>query len=475
MQRLVAISLAALLAAGQLAAPVSAFAEKDASTATPIQHVVIIFGENISFDHYFGTYGKGSNGIPAGSRLTHTSASGTAYGPYTPFKLDGSTQGSTCDVDHGYADMIRMADHGRMDRYLQYGNDKTEPNPSTSSTCPTFENRPQGPALALGYYEGRQGDSASPLQSYWQLANRYTLADNFFQGVYGPSTPGAEWLVAATNNTVHDPNPNGDVCNDYPAGIAQKDIPNLGEEASAHGVSWAWFQGGFGSCTAGQTSGYSAHHDPFQYFTSTADLTHRWARDPRMDYPQPDRHQRDLDVLNAALAGTPIDGTVPELPAISWVKAPTADDGHPAYSGPGGDGRFLADLYSRLRSSSYWKDTALVVAFDETGGWWDHVAPPDLGGHFATWVSGQPNLTGCQYAGDGQPCGEAGLGPRMPVLVISPFARQGFVDHDQLDTSSLVKWVEWNHRLPALGVWGDRDQTAGSLAGAFRFGEEASG
>jgi phospholipase C len=117
-----------------------------------------------------------------------------------------------------------------------------------------------------------------------------------------------------------------------------------------------------------------------------------------------------------------------------------------------------------------WKDTALIVAFDETGGWWDHMSPPDLGGPFATWVDGSPNLGGCQYPGDGQPCGEAGLGPRLPVLVISRFAKPGYVDHDLLNTASLVTWVEWNHRLPALGVWGDRDVSAGSLAGAFVFG-----
>jgi len=58
----------------------------------------------------------------------------------------------------------------------------------------------------------------------------------------------------------------------------------------------------------------------------------------------------------------------------------------------------------------------------------------------------------------------------MPVLVVSRFARQGFIDHDLLNTASLDRWVEWNHRLPALGVWGDRDVTAGNLTGAFIFG-----
>jgi phospholipase C len=388
---------------------VQATAESDNGTHSPIKHTIILYQENISFDHYFGTYGHGSNGIPAGSTLTHTSSTGVTFGPYAPTQLLGTTQSRTCDVDHNYSHMIQMVNHGAMDQFLQFGNNKTVANPSSSSS---------------------------------------------------------------TTNTSGDPNPIGDTCNDYPASISPQDIPNLGAEASAAGTSWAWFQGGFGTCTPTNVNGYSPHHDPFQYFTSTADLTHADAFDPNMSYPQANRHQRDLSVLDAALAGTPISGQVPVLPAISWVKAPQIDDGHPGYSGPALEDAFVGDLVSRLKASPYWKDTALVIAFDETGGWWDHVAPPELTGNFAPWVNGSPNLTGCQYPGiPNAPCGEAGLGPRMPVLVISRFAKPGFVDHDLLNTASLDKWVEWNHRLPALGVWGDRDVNAGNLAGAFIFGD----
>ncbi len=449
-----------------------------ANTATPIKHTIILYQENISFDHYFGTYGHGSNGIPDGSALSYTSpTNGQTYGPYSPTQLSGQTQGRTCDVDHNYSHMIQMADHGAMDKYLQFNNNKTEPNPSDPSTCPRFESFAAPgdglTALANSYYTGTPGDPNAPLQNYWSLASQYVLADNFFQGVYGPSTPGAEWLVAATNNTTGDPNPIGDVCNDYPASMPQVDIPNLGQEASAKGWSWAWFQGGFGTCATSAAGGYSPHHDPFQYFTSTADLNHMYAYDPNMAYQQPNRHQRDLDVLYDALAGTPVSGTdtVPQLPSISWVKAPELYDGHPGYSGPALDDQFVGDLYNRVKNSPYWKDTTIIVAFDETGGWWDHVAPVDLGGQFATWVDGQPNTNGgCQYPGvPGASCAEAGLGPRMPVLVISPYAKHGYVDHKQLDTSSLDQWVESNYNLPALGVWGDRDTQAGSLNNAFNF------
>jgi phospholipase C len=451
----------------------SAETESENGTRSPIKHTIILYQENISFDHYFGTYGHGSNGIPAGSTQSYTNGTAT-WGPYAPAQLLGTTQSRTCDVDHNYSNMIKMVDHGAMDQFLQFGNDKTVGTPAT--TCPKFETlTPPGTgatALANAYYTGTAGDPNAPLQNYWKLASQYTLADNFFQGVYGPSTPGAQWLVAATNNTPGDPNPIGDVCNDYPASISPQNIPNLGAEATAAGTSWAWFQGGFGTCTPTAVNGYSPHHDPFQYFTSTADLTHADAFDPNLSYPQANRHQRDLSVFDAALAGKPVAGqsVVPTLPAISWVKAPQLEDGHPGYSGPALEDAFVGDLAARLKASPYWKDTALVIAFDETGGWWDHVAPPDLGGQFATWVNGQPNLSGCQYPGiPGAPCGEAGLGPRMPVLVVSRYAKRGFVDHQLLNTASLTKWVEWNHRLPALGVWGNRDTKAGNLTGAFRF------
>jgi len=446
----------------------------DGEGDTPIQHTIIVYQENISFDHYFGTFGHGSAGIPAGVQLFHTTPSGTQLGPYAPFRLDGTSQSATCDVDHEYWDMVGMANGGAMDRYLQYGNDLTEPNPSTPGTCPSFETNPAGPALALGYYEGTSGDPSAPLQNYWRLASQYTLADNFFSGMYGPSTPGAQWLVAATANTVGDPNPAGDVCNDYGGPfMPQQDIPNLGAEASAQGVSWAWFQGGFGSCVTAASAGYSPHHDPFQYFRSTADLTHAWAWNPRMNFPEPDRHQRDLQVFDAALAGSPIGGVVARLPQISWVKAPKPADGHPAYSSPVADDAFIGDLVSRVQASPYWKHTAIFVTFDETGGWWDHVAPPvPADPHFAPLVNGYPNISGCQYPGMGGPCGEAGFGPRLPLLVISPFAKRQTVDHDLMDTSSLAKWVESTYQLPPLGVWGNRDLNAGDLRGAFDFSSE---
>src|SRR5258708_26548917 len=121
-------------------------AESDNGTPSPIKHTIILYQENISLDHYFGPYGNGSNGTPAGSTLSSTNGIST-WGPYSPTQLSGLSQSRTCDVDHSYTDMIRMVDHGAMDEFLSafsppaQGNDKTVTNPSSSSssTCPPFE------------------------------------------------------------------------------------------------------------------------------------------------------------------------------------------------------------------------------------------------------------------------------------------------------------------------------------------------
>jgi len=177
----------------------------------------------------------------------------------------------------------------------------------------------------------------------------------------------------------------------------------------------------------------------------------------------------DFDQLVGAITKGELPASA--LPGVSFLKAPGYEDGHAGYSDPLDEQAGTVTLINFLQQQSGWKDTAVIVAFDESGGWWDHVAPPDLGGVFASYVNGQPNLPGCQYPVSGQPCGEARFWPRMPVLVISRFAKAGYVDHTLMNTASLDNWVEWNHKLPALGVWGNRDVNAGSLRSAFIFGD----
>ena len=154
MRRLWSVGLAFALALGAGSVGVAYASERDdgggARARSPIKHTIILYQENISFDHYFGTYGHGSNGIPAGATLTHTNGA-LIWGPYAPTQLSGTTQSRTCDVDHNYSDMINMANHGAMNQFLQFGNDKTVTNPSSSSatTCPSFETAATAPGKSL--------------------------------------------------------------------------------------------------------------------------------------------------------------------------------------------------------------------------------------------------------------------------------------------------------------------------------------
>src|SRR5207245_3620844 len=121
----------------------------EAEGDTPIQHAIIVYQDNISSDHYCGTFGHGSAGIPAGVQLFHTTPSGTQLGPYAPFRLDGLSQPNTCDVDHEYWDMVGMTKGGRMDRYLQFGNGVTAPDPGTTGPFRYFEIQHVGHALEV--------------------------------------------------------------------------------------------------------------------------------------------------------------------------------------------------------------------------------------------------------------------------------------------------------------------------------------
>src|SRR5260370_7269803 len=118
------------MAAGPVFTMVQATAESDNGTHSPIKHTIILYQENISFDHYFGTYGNGSNGIPAGSTLSYTNGIST-WGPYSPTQLSGLSQSPTCDADHSYPDMIHMATPRPTNHFLPPFN---PPRPTTPNT-----------------------------------------------------------------------------------------------------------------------------------------------------------------------------------------------------------------------------------------------------------------------------------------------------------------------------------------------------
>jgi phospholipase C len=175
-------------------------------------------------------------------------------------------------------------------------------------------------------------------------------------------------------------------------------------------------------------------------------------------------HQYDLDDFWRAVDNA-------SMPAVSFLKARESQDGHAGYSGPLDEQRFLVETINRLQRSPQWMQTAIIIAYDDSDGWYDHVMPPIV----RTSESDYDFLTGDKHCGDavaGLAPGRCGYGPRLPLLVISPYARRNFVDHTLTDQTSIARFIEDNWGLPRLGD-GAMDQLAGSLVAMFDFGTPA--
>jgi phospholipase C len=536
------VSLA--LAAGAVGfAPPSLAAEPP--TTTPIKHVIVIFQENVSFDHYFATYPIAANsttGEPVFKAAGDTpSVNGLITGPAAPpnnptlnisgtgtiqpFRL-GRNQSTTCDEDHNYTDEQAAYHAGQMDLVAQKLS-------STAANCAPDK------STVMGYFDG------NTVTALWNYAQNFAMSDNSFGTTYGPSAPGAINLVSgnthgvtgATQNNVGpvpginqstgasgtatvtvagsdsngntgsgsilgDPRPFGDVCN--PLGSAQVALTNpsknVGDLLNAKGLSWGWFQGGFINCNSIHMAAdgsvkqdYIGHHEPFQYFASTQNLKHVPPSSPSMvGLTDQANHQYDLTALftidtvsGASSRLYTITGLQPgvTLPAVTYLKAPGFMDGHAQYSNPLLEQQFIVQVANAVMTSKYWKDTAIIINYDDSDGWYDHVFPPLVNASALSALPASSDaLTGpgqCGVPVAGAVLGRCGYGPRLPMMVISPFARRNFVHHAVTDQSSSLRFIEDNFELGRIdggtkpvANGGSFDQIAGSLANLFDFGTD---
>jgi phospholipase C len=483
------------------------YAFADPPTATPIEHLVVIFEENVSFDHYFATYPFAANtdgttfdpadgtpgvnglgtlvgGVPTGVLLTNNPNKGNlANAPYNinPFRLSHS-QVTTCDQNHDYGPEQTAFDLGLMDLF---------PATVGAGCAPAYG---KGLGLVMGYFDG------NVVTALWNYAQHFAMSDNSFGTTFGPSSPGALNLVSGQtggavtpdiageveNGTViGDPRPLGDTCST--GGQARLSGKNIGNLLNAKGVSWGFFQGGFDltktnpntttgcarshtqSGGVGTKNDYIPHHEPFQYYLSTANLMHLRPTVPASQFGTSadtvTHHQYDIDDFFAALeAGN--------MPAVSFLKAPGYLDGHAGYSDPLLEQGFVVNAINTIMTSKFWKSTAIVIAYDDSDGWYDHQMGPIVNSS-ATMSDA---LTSPGHCGNGTPLnginGRCGYGPRLPLLVISPFAKPNFVDHTTTDQSSILRFIEDNWGTGRIGG-GSFDALAGSLTNMFDFGEES--
>jgi phospholipase C len=405
-------------------------------------------------------------------------------GASNPFRLDHS-QAVTADQDHGYTDEQKAFDNGLMDLFpLHVG------SPSTD----TAEN--------LGYYDG------NTVTALWNYAQHFAMSDNSYSTTFGPSTPGAINLISGQTNGVastlngtafevdggngsltliSDADPIGDMCSNPTRNQVQMGGLNIGDLLTAAGVSWGSFMGGFNlsavntngttGCArsstglSGTTADYIPHHAWFQYYASTANPNHaRPGSIKEIGNKGPANHEYDLtDFFAAVSAGN--------FPAVSFLKAQAIQDGHAGYSNPLDEQTFLVNLTNFLERQPTWTSTAIVVLYDDSDGWYDHQMGPVLNQS----AGAADALTGAGFCGtaaialpgvdpaNAHALGRCGYGPRQPLLIISSWAKENFVDHTVTDQTSVLRFVEDNWLAGQRIGQGSFDSIASPLNQMFDF------
>jgi phospholipase C len=431
--------------------PAQAAAASGADVLSRVQHIVVIYQENWSFDSLYGLF-PGANGLAnAGNAVKQVDKSGQPYAvlpqpintnlkppapdprfpanlPVQPFDSEKYVPDDmlTGDLVHRYYQEQYQIDGGKMDKFVAYSD---------------------ASSLAMSYYDATNLPEG-------KLAQHYVMDDNFFHAVYGgsflnhfflicacaPKFPNAPSSIVAkldangvmttdgqvtpdgfavnTSFTVNTPHP----ATVAPANLVpNQDMPTIGDRLNDKNLSWAWYSGGWNDAMAGQPDRlFQFHHQPFAYFTKYADGTQL----------KKDHLRDEQDFMAAAQAGT--------LPAVSFVKPIGEDNEHPGYADLLRGQQHVAKLVQAVQQSKDWQNTMVVITYDEHGGRWDHVAPPKID----QW----------------------GDGTRVPAIVISPLARQGFVDHTQYDTTSILSTIEHRWSLQPLN---SRDAKAAPLTNAL--------
>jgi phospholipase C len=440
---------AALLAVGCTFATTacSDTVEPSATDLSRLKHIVVIYLENRSFDNTYGQF-DGAEGLSSFSALNAPKQRDLTNVIYTT--LPQSDTHFPLTLPNAPFDIAQYVPPGTATRDLvhRYYQEQQQIN---GNNMDKFAAVSDAQGLSMGYYR----TDALPLAVE---AKKYTLFDHFFHSAFGGSFLNHIWFIAAAppvfaaapsgikavvdvnGNLVTDGavTPDNYVVNTsfsvnapHPATaptanlVPNQDMPTIGDRLSGKNITWAWYSGGWTNALAGNPDPlFQFHHQPFVYFTKYADGTQAKA----------DHLKDETDFIAAAQAGT--------LPAVSFVKPIGINNEHAGYADIlTGENHTLA-LINAVRNGPNWKDAAIIITYDENGGFWDHVAPPKID----RW----------------------GPGTRVPAILISPFAKKGFVDKNSYETSSILALIEKRYGLTALST---RDAQAGNMLTAFDFSQ----
>jgi len=423
--------------------------DEDDRKLAPIKHIIVFYLENHSFDNLFGTFLNADGITNAGATAIQLDLNDKPYETLPavmkdrkpdsrfPEKLANkpflitqyvNSNEATGDLVHRFYQTLQQINHNAMNKFASISD---------------------AGGLVMGYYEEKN----SPL---WNYAKRYTLADHFFTAAFGGSMLNHFWFVCACTpryknapkdlyatldeqgNLMHDGilTPDGYVVNTIQPQNAPYDkrvtdrahrlppltTPTIGERLDEKNISWAWYGGGWNETSDGKSApSFIPHHHPFGYFANYAEGTKGRKE-----------HLKDtVDFLTAINDGS--------LPAIAFYKPGMKVDTHPGYTSLKEGEDYVFSVIAQIEKSPLWKDSLIIVTFDEAGGFWDHVAPPK-GDRF-------------------------GPGLRVPTLIISPFAKREFIDHTTYDTTSILKLIEDKYHLKSLS---DRDAKANNLLNALQ-------
>ena len=360
-------------------------------TQSPITHLIVLILQNHSFDNLFGTF-PGADGLnPSLPSYTQTDAAGNTV---TPTLIPSVSAQDTQQINHNIATYTAAYDNGKMDKYAFTNGD-----------------------FSMDYYDNTVSGTATDgktwgIDTIWGYADQYALADHFYSSSLYSEPAQMLYMVAAT---AHDARTAGslpykDNCNasQIAQGGATVAVPlsetNVGNQMTTAGVSWAWYQANYATSVNSTCVNYVPQENVFQYFTST-------------------NYSSNLqDVSLPSFKTMLTNGT---LPSVSFVTPAPGVSEHPG-SGHMADAiEWVDEFVQNVKNSSYWQSTAIVMLYDESGGWYDHEPPPQLANSF-------------------------GLGARVPVIVISPYAKAGYISHTQMDYVSILRFIQWNWNLGML-------------------------
>lgn len=382
------LTLAFLLGFSHYGSAQASSSKQEPQPHTPIKHLVIVMQENHTFDNYFGTY-PGVDGIPAGAQMP-VDPQNPALGFVKPWYVGEST---ITDLSHSSETFAEQFDNGKMDGFVS-----------------ALNRRNQDGRTSMGYYDGRD------IPYYWNLADHYVLFDRFFSSAQDGSFANHVYWVAATEPTS---NRHDELSKQFAT------VPTIFDRLQAAGVSWKF---------------YVQNYDPTINYRLMANVGSRASQviwvpllnfDRFIDDPALSSHIVNLNEYYTDLR----QGT---LPSVAYV-VPSGSSEHPPQNPRGGQ-RFMKSLIQELMRSNAWSSSAFILTYDDWGGWYDHVTPPQVD--------------------------KFGYGPRVPALLISPYARQGYIDSTQLDFTSFLKFIEENWGIAPLT---DRDAKANNFLSAFDF------